>query len=231
MLAELDMRAVSMTGLSEWEWVCGRVTAGFGFAVTVAVVTSDGSGHKRTPEAYSLVFLVGWAVHLPQFIIERVGGVIKDGVHHVHHPPLCHCLQTVQFLPDHRAGLSYQIYWHYQPWCCLPKTLQPRTVQWTPLILSRMLYTLKDLSFLAREGTFCYGSGFCWCGPQGTCVSPSPLLLFPGLLFLFMFWSSKESIVYSVMQFVLFLFFSVLVQLLSKPPGENTYIVWIRISD
>lgn len=32
-------------------------------------------------------------------------GVIQDGVHHVRHPPLCHCFQTVQFQPHHRAGL------------------------------------------------------------------------------------------------------------------------------
>lgn len=42
------------------------------------------------------------------------GGAIQDIIHPVHHPPLCHCLQTVQFLP-------HQIYWHCQPWCRLPQ--------------------------------------------------------------------------------------------------------------
>lgn len=88
------------------------------------------------------------AVHLPQFIIKRVGGVVEDGVHRVHHPPLCRCLQIVQFQPDHRAGHPYQIYWHRQPRCRLPNTLQPRTVHWPPLTFSSLLHTSKDLCFL-----------------------------------------------------------------------------------
>ncbi len=35
-------------------------------------------------------------------------GVFLDGFDLVLHPPLCHCLQTVQFQPDHRAQLLHQ---------------------------------------------------------------------------------------------------------------------------
>ncbi len=50
--------------------------------------------------------MIQWLNELPQLVIEGMRGLISD---FVLHPPLRHWLQTVQFQPDHRTGLPYQL--------------------------------------------------------------------------------------------------------------------------
>lgn len=102
--------------LAEWEWVCwwGWEVGGVGHSwlrlwsqlLLWCLIAADTSKRLK----HSVLHWAGYwiHVHLPQFITEWVGGVIRDGGHRVHRPPLCHCLQTVQFQSDYRAGFLYQ---------------------------------------------------------------------------------------------------------------------------
>lgn len=54
-------------------------------------------------------WVCGWTVaESSKLGIERMRGVVHHSSDFPSHPPLCHCLHTVQFHPHHRAGLPHQ---------------------------------------------------------------------------------------------------------------------------
>lgn len=104
--------------------------------------------------AWSRCCLVGWAsanVHLPQFIIEQVGGVIQE-LFMSYYPSPSLPLPLDRAVPTWPTKARPNL-WASPAWCCLPTTQQPAT----PI------------------GIFCYGLT----GPDswwlGACMSLSSL--------------------------------------------------------
>lgn len=113
MLEQSEMRAVSVTGLAEWEWVgCGgggghswfRLRSQSLLWCLMEVGTSEClkrtvllcSGMSRWLNVLSICHSSSWSGWEGLFRTVFIMSIIFL---------LRHCLQTVQFQPDHRAGL------------------------------------------------------------------------------------------------------------------------------